>query len=297
MRCRYAHFASRDPLAGVVLERMLAGVSTRRYRRLQEPVGGEVESDARSTSKSSVSGSFVTRTRAALGELMARRLDVVRLAVLMIDGIDLKGRTNVVALGISTDGVKLPLGLWEGSLEKQDRRLRVLGRSRPGCRARRAGRPGRRQGPALRGPRGARGPHPGAALHPPQRAQRARSPARAHADSVQRRLRSAWALTDHPQALEPHRRSVVSPGALVGSQSAGLPCDRRCGCSSPAPLAAPHKTSSILSPSRSAARPARVRRAWAARSSAAQRRTHHRDARRGYGRSPGSGQLCPRRHP
>jgi Transposase, Mutator family len=29
----------------------------------------------------------------------------------------LKGRTNVVALGITSDGVKIPLGLWEGSTE------------------------------------------------------------------------------------------------------------------------------------------------------------------------------------
>ena len=35
----YQHFADRDPLRRVVLERMLAGVSTRRYRRTQEPVG------------------------------------------------------------------------------------------------------------------------------------------------------------------------------------------------------------------------------------------------------------------
>ena len=48
---------------------------------------------------------------------MARRLEDVRLAVLMLDGIELKGRTNVVALGITTDGVKIPLGLWEGSTE------------------------------------------------------------------------------------------------------------------------------------------------------------------------------------
>ena len=48
---------------------------------------------------------------------MQRRLDDVRLAVLMLDGVDLKGRTNVVALGITTDGVKIPLGLWEGSTE------------------------------------------------------------------------------------------------------------------------------------------------------------------------------------
>ena len=48
---------------------------------------------------------------------MARRLDDIRLAVLMLDGIDLKGRTNVVALGITSEGVKIPLGLWEGSTE------------------------------------------------------------------------------------------------------------------------------------------------------------------------------------
>ena len=113
----YLHFADRDPLTEAVLERMLAGVSTRRYRRVQEPVGATIEQAARSTSKSSVSRAFVERTRRALGELMGRRLDDVRLAVLMLDGIDLKGRTNIVALGITTDGVKIPLGLWEGSTE------------------------------------------------------------------------------------------------------------------------------------------------------------------------------------
>ena len=110
----YEHFADRDLLARAVLERMLAGVSTRRYQRTAEPVGSEVEHDARSTSKSSVSRTFVERTRVALGELMSRRLDDVRLAVLMLDGLELKGRTNIVALGITTDGVKIPLGLWEG---------------------------------------------------------------------------------------------------------------------------------------------------------------------------------------
>jgi putative transposase len=113
----YEYFADRDPLARSVLERMLAGVSTRRYRRTQEPVGVEVEQAARSTSRSSVSRTFVERTRGALSELMSRRLEDVRLAVMMIDGLELQGRTNVVALGITTEGVKLPLGLWEGSTE------------------------------------------------------------------------------------------------------------------------------------------------------------------------------------
>ena len=113
----YAHFADRDPLTAVVLERMLAGVSTRRFARIGEPVGEEIEHEARSKSKSVVSREFVARTRETLSELMDCRLDDVRLAVLMLDGIDLKGRTNVVALGITTDGVKLPLGLWDGSTE------------------------------------------------------------------------------------------------------------------------------------------------------------------------------------
>ena len=113
----YQHFADRDPLSRIVLERMLAGVSCRRYGRTQESLGLDVEADARGVSKSAISRTFIERTRQALGELMARRLDDVRLAVLMLDGIDLEGRTNIVALGITSDGVKIPLGLWAGSTE------------------------------------------------------------------------------------------------------------------------------------------------------------------------------------
>jgi hypothetical protein len=64
-----------------------------------------------------VSRTFIERTRETLADLMSRRLDDVRLAVLMLDGIDLKERTHVVALGITTEGVKVPLGLWAGSTE------------------------------------------------------------------------------------------------------------------------------------------------------------------------------------
>jgi len=78
----YQHFADRDPLSRIVLERMLAGVSCRRYGRVQEPIGDEIE--ARGVSTSAISRTFIERTRQALGELMARRLDDVRLAVLML---------------------------------------------------------------------------------------------------------------------------------------------------------------------------------------------------------------------
>jgi putative transposase len=113
----YRHFADRDQLTRVVLERMLAGVSTRRYARTGEPVGSDIDELARSTSKSAVSREFVSRTREHLIELMSRPLEDLRLAVLMLDAIDLKGRCCVVALGIDTDGCKHPLGLWDGSTE------------------------------------------------------------------------------------------------------------------------------------------------------------------------------------
>ena len=113
----YEHFADRDPLEEVVLERMLAGVSTRQYRRAQEPVGEQVEADARSTSKSAASRMFVQRTRDQLWRLMNRPLSDLRLAVIMLDGIELHGYTNIVALGITTEGEKLALGLWDGSTE------------------------------------------------------------------------------------------------------------------------------------------------------------------------------------
>jgi putative transposase len=113
----YEYFADRDPLTRAVMDRMLAGVSTRRFASVGEPVGEEVEQESSATSKSTVSELFIERTRTALGELMGRRLDDVRLAVMMIDGLEIADRTHVVALGISTEGVKIPLGLWEGSTE------------------------------------------------------------------------------------------------------------------------------------------------------------------------------------
>ena len=106
---------------------------------------------------------FVARTRENLeraDEPPPRRR---RLAVLMLDGIELKGRTNVVALGITTEGVKIPLGLWEGSTENADRRDRAAlrpGRPRPRPRAGRALRDRRRQGAPQGGPRRARRPAP-----------------------------------------------------------------------------------------------------------------------------------------
>lgn len=61
----YATFAAVDLLSAVVMERMLAGLATRRHRAANEPVGAAVEREARSTSRSAVSRRFISGT--ALG--------------------------------------------------------------------------------------------------------------------------------------------------------------------------------------------------------------------------------------
>lgn len=67
----WAAFSGEDLLHDMAAERMLAGLSSRRYEVGLEPVG-DVEGSG--TSKSAVSRRFVERTRTALGELMARDL-------------------------------------------------------------------------------------------------------------------------------------------------------------------------------------------------------------------------------
>lgn len=115
----YAAFASDDLLTQVVLERMLAGVATRRHRAVAEPVGAAVEAKARSTSRSSVSRRFKAATATALEELMARDLTEVSVAVMMIDGVNFAEQCCVVAMAICTDATLVPVGLWLGDTENK----------------------------------------------------------------------------------------------------------------------------------------------------------------------------------
>ena len=113
----YELFTSTELLGRMAMERMLAGVSTRRYPVALEPVGEQVEQDAKSTSKSAVSRKFVAMTETALAELLAADLSGLDLVALMIDGVHFADHLCVVALGIDIDGVKHPLALVEGSTE------------------------------------------------------------------------------------------------------------------------------------------------------------------------------------
>jgi putative transposase len=113
----YDLFSSTEILGQLALEKMLAGLSSRRYPHGLEPAGQAVEQAARATSKSAVSRRFVAATETALADLMSRRLDGLDLVALMVDGVHFGEHTCVVALGVGIDGVKHPLAVEEGSTE------------------------------------------------------------------------------------------------------------------------------------------------------------------------------------
>jgi transposase-like protein len=115
----YRLFVSEDQLTQVVMERMLAGLATRRHPAAAEPVGAEVEASASATSRSAVSRRFVAQTKTALAELLARDLTALDVKALMIDGEHVSDHCCVVALAITADGTKVPVGLWEGSTENK----------------------------------------------------------------------------------------------------------------------------------------------------------------------------------
>jgi putative transposase len=113
----YDLFSSAEILSQMAMERMLAGLSSRRYGAGLEPAGQAVAGQAAATSKSAVSRRFVAATETALAELMSRRLDDLDLVAFMVDGVHFGEHTCVVALGIGIDGTKHPLAVEEGSTE------------------------------------------------------------------------------------------------------------------------------------------------------------------------------------
>lgn len=107
-----------DPMPERVVEQILLGVSTRGYGRSLEPLPETVE--GRGTSKSAVGRKLVSTTAGKAEEYLTSRLDDVKLVAMMVDGIQVAEGTVIVALGITLDGRKVPLGLWSGSTENTE---------------------------------------------------------------------------------------------------------------------------------------------------------------------------------
>ncbi len=129
-------FRAADPLSARVAEQIVLGVSTRGYGPSLGPVAAELET--RGDSKSATSRALIDKTTEKLAAFLERRLDDVELIAMFLDGIEFAEETVIVALGVTTDGTKVPLGLWSGSTENHvvagelvqgllDRGLRVEG--------------------------------------------------------------------------------------------------------------------------------------------------------------------------
>jgi len=104
-----------DPMPAHVAEKIVLGVSTRGYRRSLEPVDESIET--RGERKSNVSRTLIDRTSEQLSEFLDRRLDDLQLTAMFIDAIEIAKHAVVIALGVTLDGTKVPLGVWCGSTE------------------------------------------------------------------------------------------------------------------------------------------------------------------------------------
>jgi len=108
----YELFHRGEPLTETVWEKLMLGLSTRKYgeavRQFTEAYGLE---------KSAVSEHFIEASRAKLKDMMERRLDKTRICALLIDATPFAGQQMVAALGIGEDGRKTILGIRQGATE------------------------------------------------------------------------------------------------------------------------------------------------------------------------------------
>ncbi len=108
----YEMFHRGEPLTETVWEKLMLGLSTRKYgeavRQFTEAYGLE---------KSAVSEHFIEASRSKLKDLMERRLDKKKFCALLIDATPFAGQQMVAALGIGHDGSKTILGIRQGATE------------------------------------------------------------------------------------------------------------------------------------------------------------------------------------
>jgi len=110
----YEQLSREDPLTERMLEQMVIGVSTRKYKRSLEDVP-DIETFCES--KSEVSRRFIAKTQEQLDAELTKPLTGREWVALLIDGIEFAGHVVVIVMGIDATGAKHPLGIREGSTE------------------------------------------------------------------------------------------------------------------------------------------------------------------------------------
>jgi transposase-like protein len=108
----YEMFHRGEPLTETVWEKLMLGLSTRKYGQAVREF-----SEAYGLEKSAISEHFIEASREKLHAMMERRLDKTRLCALLIDATPFEGQQMVAALGIGEDGRKTILGIRQGATE------------------------------------------------------------------------------------------------------------------------------------------------------------------------------------
>jgi len=108
----YEMFHRGEPLTETVWEKLMLGLTTRKYgdavRQFTAAYGLE---------KSAVSEHFIEASRVKLQQLMERRLEKKKFCALLVDATPFEGQQMMAALGVGYDGTKMILGIWQGATE------------------------------------------------------------------------------------------------------------------------------------------------------------------------------------
>jgi len=111
----YEQLKRRGGFSEELLAEVLRGMSARKYEETVTEAG-----KAFGVSPSSVSRHLVEATAKQLVQFRERRFDDFQVFGLFLDTVHRGGQAFVVALGIDLEGIKVPLGFWEGATENHE---------------------------------------------------------------------------------------------------------------------------------------------------------------------------------
>ena len=96
----------------MMVQSVLHGLSMRDYEKVVDKL-----SDSFGISSGSVSRRFIEKSKAALEEFEKRKLNDHRFVALLVDGKEFSGQQMVIALGVTRQGNKVPLGVIQTTTE------------------------------------------------------------------------------------------------------------------------------------------------------------------------------------
>ena len=117
----YEALVMNSRLGSRILEILMKGVSTRKYKEILPQMAETV-----GVSRSQISREFIAGSEQQFRRLCERRFDDIDILAIYIDGIQYGDCHVIVALGVDSGGFKHVLGLREGSSENSDQRQLFL---------------------------------------------------------------------------------------------------------------------------------------------------------------------------